>query len=62
MKNLDKTMNNRHDVKEFIVVERKVGYPSVFYVSYALPMLMNDRDTVIMMLRVQISDEIVAYL
>ena len=55
-------MNNRHDVKEFIVVERKVGYPSVFYVSYALPMLMNDRDTVIMMLRVQISDEIVAYL
>ena len=52
IKNLDKTMNIRDDVKEFIVVERRDGYPSVFYGCYALPMLMTDRDSVSMMLRI----------
>ena len=55
-------MKTQPGVKEITVAERKDGYPSVFYVSYSLPMFMNDRDSVFMMLRVQISDEIVAYL
>jgi hypothetical protein len=62
VKNLDKNMNNRVDIKEFIVAERRDGYPSVFYGCFAVPMLMTDRDSVSMMLRIQISDGIVAFL